>query len=756
MIQRTRHQARGLFACAVLFATGLAWGQQRAADPGIPTDELEVSPFEPWNELQAIEAMVGEHEGGPANARGRVSVLVHMDPAQDRNQRPVVKAFATARGAVIQHEYEILPNVINIRNFPVAALDALKARPGVAKVEEDYVVTLQHNDSLPLIRGYQSQIQAAGITATGAGIRACVVDTGIDSNSIMYAGRIDTAAGWDFVNNDSNPEDDQGHGSHVAGTVLGGFVNADFACATTGVESLQGVAPSATLIGVKVLNSSGTGSASNIIAGINRCASPTLPGGPADVMNLSLGGGQFTSTCDTDTMAQAVNNAVNAGVVVVAAAGNNGYANALSTPACASGAIAVAAVYDENYPNCDFPNQTSFQFCLDSFCFSTCTDNSPVVDQRVCFSNRSAKIDVAAPGCIIFSDDSTVAAGNGLVGFCGTSQASPHVAGLAALLLDVDPTLTPVEVRQLIRDGAIDKGVTGFDTSYGWGRIDVINSLQLASPGCTTNAECDDGLFCNGAEACNANVCQGGTAPDCADSVACTTDSCNEATDSCNHVANNSACSDGLFCNGSEICNATLGCQAGTAPNCADSVACTNDSCNEATDSCNHVPNNSACNDGLFCNGSESCSMSLGCQGGSDPCPGQSCDELGDVCVGCTTDPECDDASACTVDTCNAGTCSYAGVNCDDANVCTTEGCDPAIGCTHASVSCDDGQSCTTDSCNPLTGCQNSWPACGINDGCCGPGCTSANDPNCCLPRNASCSSNAQCCSGKCRSGRCR
>lgn len=112
----------------------------------------------------------------------------------------------------------------------------------------------------------------------------------------------------------------------------------------------------------------------------------------------------------------------------------------------------------------------------------------------------------------------------------------------------------------------------------------VILSPQGSGPcsaGCTTNPQCDDGLWCNGAETCVSGSCQAGTAPNCNDGVACTTDSCNESTDSCSNVPNNSACSDGLFCNGTETCSATLGCQAGTNPCTAGQT------CNETTDTCN-------------------------------------------------------------------------------------------------------------------------------------------------------------------------
>jgi hypothetical protein len=120
----------------------------------------------------------------------------------------------------------------------------------------------------------------------------------------------------------------------------------------------------------------------------------------------------------------------------------------------------------------------------------------------------------------------------------------------------------------------------------------------------------------------------------CNDGVACTADSCNEGTDSCDHAPSNAACNDGLYCNGSETCHTALGCQAGTLVNCNDGVACTADSCNEQTDACNHVPSDASCNDGLYCNGEETCHATLGCQAGSDPCAGDPCDETDDSCGG--------------------------------------------------------------------------------------------------------------------------
>ena len=179
---------------------------------------------------------------------------------------------------------------------------------------------------------------------------------------------------------------------------------------------------------------------------------------------------------------------------------------------------------------------------------------------------------------------------------------------------------------------------------------------------CSVDADCDDGAFCNGAETCNAGVCQAGTPPACDDGAFCNgTETCNESTDSCDagtapacddglfcngtetcnegtdscDAGTAPACGDGLFCNGTETCNeGTDSCDAGTAPNCNDGVGCTDDSCNESTDSCDNVANNANCpDDGAFCNGSEFCDATLDCQSTGNPCSGgQTCNESTDVC----------------------------------------------------------------------------------------------------------------------------
>ncbi len=472
-------------------------------------------------------------EVGPPAVSGagieRISVLVHLERGKSR---AALRQFTAKYGAVVKYEYNLLPDMVNLRGVPKNALRALEATPAVVRWEEDREVRTFLNDSTPLIRALPSQLAAAGLSADGAGTRVCVVDTGIDSDSAMYADRIDVAAGRDFANGDMDPEDDNGHGSHVAGIAVGSnSFGVDFGC--VGPEQFQGVAPEATLIGVKVLNAGGVGTLSDVIAGIDYCADQSPTGGRADVINLSIGTGMFEGSCDEAASAAAANAAVDAGVVVVAASGNSGLADAIAEPACGSEVIAVGASFDDTYPNCEFPT-------LDTFAFAACTQQSPAVDEIACFSNGGTALDVVAPGCLIFSADFSNSP-EGISDRCGTSMAAPHVSGLAALLLSTDPTLSPAEVRQLIRNGAIDLGPDGFDAAYGHGRIDALGSLGLLANPCQTDADCDDNLFCSRDDVCVDGICYHRHDP-------CPGQVCDEVNDECIGCVSDADCDDGDYC----------------------------------------------------------------------------------------------------------------------------------------------------------------------------------------------------------------
>ncbi len=631
---------------------------------------------------------------GPRARPGFVSVLVHTDTAVTAAaaRRADMRAFAAQRGGVVKYEYgAALPGVFNLRDIPESAVEALERLPGVIKVEKDeyHPNALMLHDSMPLIRGLQSQITGAGYSADGAGVRICIVDTGIDSDHIMYSDRIDTSKGYDFYNDDSNPEDDHGHGSHCSGIAAGGTGISWDPCGT-GSMPFQGVAPEATLIGCKVLNSAGGGYDSDIIAGINYCADQSASGAQADVISMSIGTGNYSGPC-SHSWAVAANNAVANGVVAVAASGNENYSNALSSPACGASVIAVGMTWKNDYPTCEDPT-TNWNWGI-------CVDYAPQTDEVGCFSNESDYLDVTAPGANVWSA-SIAAGGSSITGSSGTSMSCPHVAGLAALILDMDGSLTPAEVRTIIRDGSIDMGPAGFDRAYGYGRIDVLDTLALVGPGCSVPADCDDGLWCNGAEDCVSGSCVAGTPPNCNDGVACTDDSCNEGTDSCDNVANDANCDNGLWCDGTETCHITLNCQSGSAPNCNDGVGCTDDSCTEGTDSCDNIANNGNCDNGLFCDGAETCHATLDCQAGSDPCPGQTCDETNDVCCDCEFDTDCDDGLFCNgAETCVSSCYCQAGSDPCPGEICneTTDTCE-AVECVDAG-DCDDLSDCTTDTC---------------------------------------------------------
>jgi hypothetical protein len=298
--------------------------------------------------------------------------------------------------------------------------------------------------------------------------------------------------------------------------------------------------------------------------------------------------------------------------------------------------------------------------------------------------------------------------------------------------------------------------VAGVPVACGDGVACTTDACNEATDSCDNtpnHAGCNNGLFCDGSEICDAqNGCVDGPNPNCSDGVVCTLDTCNEGTDTCDHAPTDSVCDDEQFCNGPETCT-LAGCQAGTPPNCGDAVACTNDACNEATDTCDHVPDNTACTDGAFCTGVEICNPGTGCTPGSDPCPGAGtfCSEPLDQCVSCLTNadcangvfcdgvetcnvgtgicqpglpPNCADAVACTVDSCNEMTdsCDHVASDavCSDGQFCNgVETCDTGAGCQAGTPpNCDDGVSCTGDVCNEIIdACVNSVNNAACDDG---------------------------------------
>ena len=231
-------------------------------------------------------------------------------------------------------------------------------------------------------------------------------------------------------------------------------------------------------------------------------------------------------------------------------------------------------------------------------------------------------------------------------------------------------------------------------------------------PTCAIDGDCDDGLYCTGAEHCVNGTCVAGTPVNCPDDGhSCTAEVCDEANDKCSSVPQDSRCDDSTFCNGSEECSPGTagagadGCVAGTPPPCNDGVSCTDDSCDEANRRCKFTPVNSRCADATFCNGNETCDPVNGAQG-----------------TGCRagTPVDCDDSIGCTADSCNEVTkgCDNLpnNLSCTNGQPCDgAEFCDPTPltgGCKAGTpVSCPgDGITCSVEACNPLSGqCQTTY-----------------------------------------------
>ncbi len=354
-----------------------------------------------------------------------------------------------------------------VANVP-QAIAALQKNPNVEYAEPNFIASAYAVPNDPIYSPYQWHFdnptyggvhaESAWDVSTGAGTIVAIVDTGIAYEDYTGSGKgrwggatyyqaPDLAGtcfvqGYDFVNNDSHANDDEGHGTHVAGTV---------AQATNNNIGVAGLAYDACLMPVKVLNNSGSGSYSDIVDGIYYAVD-----NGADVINMSLGGSTGSSA-----LHDAIQYAYSNGVTVVAASGNDNAA--VGYPAVYDEVIAVGATrYDE---------------------------------ARAPYSNFGPELDVVAPG----GDTSVDQNGDGYVDgvlqqtfgrnlnefsyyfYQGTSMAAPHVAAAAAMLISNGNATTPDEVREALQSTADDLGASGFDEQFGHGLINLPAALAWSA-----------------------------------------------------------------------------------------------------------------------------------------------------------------------------------------------------------------------------------------------------------------------------------
>ncbi|HUG43353.1 MAG TPA: S8 family serine peptidase [Acidobacteriota bacterium] len=407
--------------------TGSAHAQQ------VPAVQPEIPSLSDRNQSGIADDLERKLENAPANGSFDVVVTFRLPGGLSIAQQAI-------GGFEVKREFQIISGFA--ASLTAGQIRGLAQAPAILRIEEDVEVTAQM-DAARRDFGVEAAWSRFGVNGAGAVI--CVVDTGVDPNHEQLNSK--SLVFFDAVGGLRTPYDDNGHGTHVAAIAAGdgiGGVNA---------AAFQGVAPAADVYAAKVLDSLGSGSLSQVIAGVEWCAG--MP--EVDILNLSLGtsGGSDGG----DSLSQAVNAAVqNDGKIVVVAAGNAGdAAETVGSPGAAEYAITVGAAAEWSGPV--GTNRHSMGVYVAAF-----SSRGPTLDGRL-------KPDVVAPGHTIRSAQNGTT--NGYVTFSGTSMASPFVAGAVALALNANPGLTPAQAKALLAATAQHRGAEGSNADWGAGLVDV-------------------------------------------------------------------------------------------------------------------------------------------------------------------------------------------------------------------------------------------------------------------------------------------
>lgn len=386
----------------------------------------------------------------PSSKLKKLSKKEYQKYVTEQRTKLIQKIHGISKQVKIKESYGTVFAGVAI-SVPAEQIPNIASLPEVRKIYPNQVYKANLSQSVPLTKADQvwKMTAPSGLAVTGKGIKVGVVDSGVDSKHPDLAKNF--AGGYDFVEHDSIPQDENGHGTHVAGIIAAnGNIDKTGCC--------KGVAPDASIYGYRVLDKDGYGSTEAILAGVNKAAEDGM-----DVLNLSLG--NSTNAAD-EPIATSIDRLVeNRNVSVVVANGNDGPENwTVSSPGTSRLAISVGA--------------------------------STKTNQIADFSSRgpatgswAIKPDVVAPGQSILSTVPQSVSSDGYEVFDGTSMASPHVAGSVALLKQLHPNWNSTEIKSALANTATTlntpEGKPYAANEQGSGLINVLkaaNTKSLALP----------------------------------------------------------------------------------------------------------------------------------------------------------------------------------------------------------------------------------------------------------------------------------
>ncbi len=346
---------------------------------------------------------------------------------------------------IVSKEFFDLFNGISINYISDEVITKIKNLPYIKSVFPNYKISITLDESVPLINADDvwKMKDNFGKHITGKDITIAFLDTGVDYNHLDLRENYIAEGSYDFVNDDANPIDDNGHGTHVAGIALGKGIESNY--------QYVGVAPDAKFYSFKILKHDGEGDFLTYYNGMMRALDPNDDGDYSDHVDIvSLSFGTKEPGDPDDSFCQVLDNVVKSGIIVVAAAGNLGpESNTITSPGCARRTICVGSTNKNDV-------------------IASTSSRGPVE----CNGSYINKPDVVAPGVSIKSMKN----GGGYEFNSGTSMATPHIAGAAALILQANPEFNPNDVKQYISKSAIDLGYNV--NTQGCGRIDVLKSLS--------------------------------------------------------------------------------------------------------------------------------------------------------------------------------------------------------------------------------------------------------------------------------------